>query len=134
MGIYHGWDNSQQTTYCMCCEADWSWADFRANLKAVFTEVACAPHCVDFILWFNSYLPKGNTISSYRRAGSDQPGNIYRTVIVACDFPFVNKLTRFINHIEGWDGPELFDSIDEARDWLVVQQMQMLDGCISTLR
>ena len=122
MSITHTWDNRQQTIYCLTCDGDWTWQDFRASLKQTFQSIAQVEQQVDFIIWFKSRLPKGNTIKSFRRAGTDQPSNIYRTVIVATDLSFVEKLTRFINQMEGWQGPDFFQEIEEARKWLNEQQ------------
>ncbi len=128
MPIQHHWDNQGQTTYCLSCDGDWAWSDFRDALKPAFKAITLVEHQVDFIIWFKSRLPKGNTIQSFRRAGTDQPPNIYRTVIVATDLSFVEKLARFINQMEGWKGPDFFHDIDEARNWLTEQQANSLDS------
>ena len=119
MPITHQWDEYSDGLYLVKAEgADWEWPDFTATIRAIYHDLAAFGQPVNFALWFNGKLPRGNILAQMRVVGGDQPANIRHTVFINNSGKFLEMLITSFDRANGWEGPGFVASLDEARTYL----------------
>lgn len=124
MPITAGWDNPEQTIYCVQMRgSDWIWPQFGAEIDRAYRLIEMTGRTVDFVMAFYDVLPLGNALGYLSVAGS-QPANVRHTVIVNNASPFLELLVRSVDRARGWEGPQFVDSFEAARAYLAARARQ----------
>lgn len=116
-GISAGWDEQNDNLYIVKSTIGWSWREFVEAVDEAYALLGQLDHDVNFAMWFQS-LPPGDVSRPMTHAGGTQPANIRHTVIISEVSRFLELVVRKEDRKQGWVGPKIVQSIEEARDYL----------------
>lgn len=112
------WDNKEKTIYRVEYNEGWTWDDYVTVTKASHEEIAAIGHTIDLIVCFNARMPPGNAMPHITYSGRSQPDNVYRTVFINKTGRQLTSVLDMINRSYGWVGPDIFETLEEARAFL----------------
>lgn len=118
LAIESRWDNDERTIYTVICRTGWTWEQFKQAIDKSYEIIGKLDYKVDFVMAFLSMLPTGDVAGYLTHAGGTQPSNIYRTVIVNNSTRFLDIIVKNADRKEGWVGPTIVLTLDEARKFL----------------
>lgn len=118
MNILSVWDNTEKTCFRMELGSGWSWQQFVEEIDKTHAVIAEQVHDVNLIMWFKTSLPPGNSVASLKHSGGTQPPNLRHTVMVNSSTRFLDIVIKNTDRKQGWVGPKIVQSLDEARDYL----------------
>lgn len=116
--IISEWDNAEKTVWRVETNPGWTWTQFTQAIDEAYAVIGQLDYRVDFVMYFKASLPPGDAIGHLTHAGGTQPTNIYRTVMVNNSTRFLDIIVKNADRKEGWEGPDFFTTMEEAREFL----------------